>query len=63
MNIKLLTFFIILTSFCHNSYSEPIEPPPARDGRITVAPTLTTDPIQKIEIGKFKAKFEKTTLS
>ncbi|MHB8844193.1 MAG: hypothetical protein ACYC7L_05530 [Nitrospirota bacterium] len=61
MKIIILMSFI-LACLCLNSFSESIEPPPARDGRIAVPATLKTDPILNVNIGKFKAKFEKTTL-
>lgn len=62
MKIILLTFIIILSSLCHNSFGETTEPPPPTNERITVSATLKVDPIQEIRIGSFKAQFEKTTL-
>lgn len=53
---------VILSSLCHSSYGESIEPPPLTNEAITVEATLKVDPIQEIRIGSFKAKFEKTTL-
>jgi hypothetical protein len=62
MKIRLLMFIVILSSLCHNSYGESIEPPPPTNERITVSATLKVDPVQEIRIGSFKAQFEKTTL-
>ena len=63
MKIIILTLVILLSSFSPSSSGESVELPPHREGRITVPPTLKTDPIHEITIGNFKAKFEETTLS
>jgi hypothetical protein len=62
MKVRLFMLIVILSSLCHSSYGESIEPPPPTNESIKVSATLKVDPVREIRIGSFKAQFEKTTL-